>query len=1066
MNKFFTVVAIICLMCGCSDSGQEAQEQSCAGLPVCEGDSKLVCQDDKPVTVPCGEGQTCLQGACVPDVRCDDGLASYCQGNQAISCVNGLLHDENCEFGCRDGGCLEPSCTSDGSYPYCDEAGQVVTCQDGEIKRELCRDNQVCVQGECVGVAASCGNGMQDEGEACDDGVDNGKYGKCRLDCLSISQCGDGILDAPDEVCDDGADNGKYGKCRLDCLSVSQCGDGVVDASDEVCDDGADNGKPGKCHLDCQSQQLCGNGIVDPGETCDPPSTGMIVSCHADCTRPQMLFEEYPTAENISTEVPETCDVHDLWQKYLVYRERFIGNAQKHIPGFISWGMEPGQSLPAEYRDPTTNCATVWRYSMEGSDCDFEDLADAQGSYGWGDTSLWLGIMAHWLALEYYVYKQYGLDTTETEKYIYLTLKAFERLDLAAETYFGLEGKLDGFFIRDDIPRLFFKEGENYRFSRTDAFLGYECAVSGTACKLNSGATGKDLLQGGAFVSQDQLTGLYEGFGMIARFVDEHVEYEGYGLRHGARAAIDLMIRNLRDHNWMLGIQTSDGWLQVPGEWGGYTQLMSSLFAESSTVIAAPDFGLDSYHDDATNTIKSLIPSLIATIWPLWEYENNYNRNLILRLMNYTEFWDDAKLTQMSLESGREYWPLSHALYWDRPLPDDYPLWRMHAILSTAPCEGPCHGDTCINPTPGWMGDSYFASPNFRIGFAHTSGDYNGLDYLIGYPLYLLAYAQKTGRGYTHKMPEFDTTGHLLQDWMNGSKPPSEYRVSENIGDMQLMFCGRPFADWIRDNALGLSDIYIQNMRWQCQLNGVCQISKDNNPYMHTHALIIGTDGNDIFDIPKGYHHCIAGMGGDDTITAAEGLHFIEGGSGKDTIQTSGPHVTIYGGDGDDKIYPGSGYHLVDAGSGNDWVDSSSYQGTYLFFGGDGHDTLRVGGGSHTLVGGPGNDILEGGSGDNSVWGNAGHDKIQMGGGDNIIYPGDGHAFIHVGNGDNSIQTVSPQNDNVYICFGTGKNSVYAGWSSTSYCSAVQNSDIHQYSCRPTLTAEDCTQSAYENWNF
>jgi hypothetical protein len=89
-----------------------------------------------------------------------------------------------------------------------------------------------------------------------------------------------------------------------------------------------------------------------------------------------------------------------------------------------------------------------------------------------------------------------------------------------------------------------------------------------------------------------------------------------------------------------------------------------------------------------------------------------------------------------------------------------------------------------------------------------------------------------------------------------------------------------------------------------------------------------------------------------------------------------------------------------------------------------------------------------------------------MGGGDNIIYPGDGHAFIHVGHGDNSIQTVSPQNDNVYICFGTGKNSVYAGWSSTSYCSAVQNSDIHQYSCRPTLTAEDCTQSAYENWNF
>lgn len=49
-----------------------------------------------------------------------------------------------------------------------------------------------------------CGNGVVDSGEACDDGVLTGQYGRCAADCSGPGpRCGDGIVNGPEE-CDDG----------------------------------------------------------------------------------------------------------------------------------------------------------------------------------------------------------------------------------------------------------------------------------------------------------------------------------------------------------------------------------------------------------------------------------------------------------------------------------------------------------------------------------------------------------------------------------------------------------------------------------------------------------------------------------------------------------------------------------------------------------------------------------------------------------------------------------------------------------------------------------------------
>jgi cysteine-rich repeat protein len=70
--------------------------------------------------------------------------------------------------------------------------------------------------------ARTCGNGVREPAEACDDGNVLGGDG-CSADCLSGEQCGNGMLD-PGEVCDDAsATSGAADTCSMDCQTSSLC---------------------------------------------------------------------------------------------------------------------------------------------------------------------------------------------------------------------------------------------------------------------------------------------------------------------------------------------------------------------------------------------------------------------------------------------------------------------------------------------------------------------------------------------------------------------------------------------------------------------------------------------------------------------------------------------------------------------------------------------------------------------------------------------------------------------------------------------------------------------------
>ena len=114
-----------------------------------------------------------------------------------------------------------------------------------------------------TGDPALCGNGIQEEGEECDDGnniPDDGCDG-----CAKSGFCGDGKL-GPGEECDLGDGNGMGKACTAACL-LNLCGDGDK-GPDEVCDDGNDNNED-LCSTDCLPVPI--DVAFEPALTWIPP---------------------------------------------------------------------------------------------------------------------------------------------------------------------------------------------------------------------------------------------------------------------------------------------------------------------------------------------------------------------------------------------------------------------------------------------------------------------------------------------------------------------------------------------------------------------------------------------------------------------------------------------------------------------------------------------------------------------------------------------------------------------------------------------------------------------------
>ena len=260
---------------------------------VCEKALDPYCADDcQSQTGYCGDGikQT--------NEVCDTGIVgSYCRSDcQKLLgyCGDGIMQRESCE------------CTADDvAAGLCATAGETIEeCSGGFTGiNELCDDGiENGIYGKhcnatCDGWTGYCGDGIKNGSEVCDDGNnEDGDY--CSADCTtSNGSCGDGIVQEF-EQCDRapfGEGIGAY--CSDDCQEIlGSCGDGIRQSNEE-CDNGINNGKCPYGDLECAicttgckngygTATFCGDGIVQPGnEYCDTQGTGPYDGpyCAADC---------------------------------------------------------------------------------------------------------------------------------------------------------------------------------------------------------------------------------------------------------------------------------------------------------------------------------------------------------------------------------------------------------------------------------------------------------------------------------------------------------------------------------------------------------------------------------------------------------------------------------------------------------------------------------------------------------------------------------------------------------------------------------------------------------------
>ncbi len=146
--------------------------------------------------------------------------------------------------------------------------------------------NPANISGSCtltINVPAICGNGLIEQGEACDDGNPDPGDG-CNADCLlengevcaDRNQCESGVCDA--------AENPDV------CEPADTCGNSDLEGV-EACDDGNPNSGDG-CSDSCvveagwtcpapgtPCQEICGDGLVVGGETCDDADADLSDSC-------------------------------------------------------------------------------------------------------------------------------------------------------------------------------------------------------------------------------------------------------------------------------------------------------------------------------------------------------------------------------------------------------------------------------------------------------------------------------------------------------------------------------------------------------------------------------------------------------------------------------------------------------------------------------------------------------------------------------------------------------------------------------------------------------------------
>ena len=184
---------------------------------------------------------------------------------------------------------------------------------------------------------------------------------------------------------------------------------------------------------------------------------------------------------------------------YWTLRKRLVGECTEDFFGdcnnpFVHTGANlPGYGIPLGEMNYKLN------YGDVNGDCGFDQ--SGTGALKWGDGTSYMGYYWAVLATEKKLLEKYGYETHKTEVELFWALKAFERLDETAESYWGCSNSYNGAFMRDDVPTSIINSN----------YIGYNCIASDYINNANLGTQGNNIM------SKDQIVNVFMGLMFIKK---------------------------------------------------------------------------------------------------------------------------------------------------------------------------------------------------------------------------------------------------------------------------------------------------------------------------------------------------------------------------------------------------------------------------------------------------------------------------------------------------------------------------------------------------------------------
>jgi hypothetical protein len=420
-------------------------------------------------------------------------------------------------------------------------------------------------------------------------------------------------------------------------------------------------------------------------------------------------------------------NTEDWQKKYWHYRARMLGDSLQ--AGFIELGTAQGQSLPALGSNPDADCNKDWHIVHK-----FCNKRQGKGKMIWSDGTIFLGFYMAVLAFEFENLKYSGADERTLKplkQEIWWALEAFERLDSMAEVALGFEGKLDGFFLRDDVSGDFYykeKATNQSRFGQDSSC--YDCIQSDYGCGEPSSLTGD-------FISQDQVLGLFIGFLAIQTFLGNEKLDPNFPT-FGEKVAINVhrILEYLISVAWRLRTPTDE---KIPENWGGFAIGMSLPIAQAANRMTEKYLSdsavfRENYIARGAGFQGRIASGLLNASFGL---QHAINEFLAISGALISNNWSAKKMYRRAQNSDRIIYALLHAAINKQPLPKKFDWTEIEQLLKTAPWDGPCFNTTDCQAPDGWKSYDRWIYANFKNGNPYgNKGKYTGLDYMLLYNVY------------------------------------------------------------------------------------------------------------------------------------------------------------------------------------------------------------------------------------------------------------------------------------------------------------------------------------------